>query len=71
MRIFDNPNHPHYGPVRRLWVILAQLGLLEYAETYMDSFGRSWDQALDWLLSLDQEESHAQRAVLFRILTEF
>lgn len=29
MRIFDNPNHPQYGPVRRMWVILAQLDVLD------------------------------------------
>lgn len=71
MRIFDNPNHPHYGPVRRMWIVLVQLDLLTSAEAYMDRFGRNWDEALVSLLERYQmQESAAQRSVLRTILEE-
>lgn len=54
-RIFDNPNHKHYGPVRRLWIVLVQLDLLKAAERYDEhrikhGFLR-WDEMLAALLS--------------------
>lgn len=52
MKIFDNPNHNRYGPVRRMWVVLTQLDLITAAERWSDwqrqqgSFGGSWDMFL-------------------------
>ena len=64
--IYDNPNHPQYGPVRRLWVILVQLDLLEVADE-PGLFRSSWDDALAKIVQ-NHDESSAQSAVLDAIL---
>lgn len=63
MRIFDNPNHPHYGPVRRLWIILTQLDLLDHAEALSRS-DLKWDTALSRMIVQGVRESEAQRALV-------
>ena len=45
MRIFDNPSHPQYGPVRRMWVMLKQLDLLAFADSE-HAFNGVWDSFL-------------------------
>lgn len=45
-RIYDNPNHPHYGPVRRQWVILKGLGLGDIDGAYYAEWGINWDTHL-------------------------
>lgn len=45
-RIFDDPNHPQYGPVRRMWVVLVQLDLLNAAERYGTYRRMPWDEML-------------------------
>lgn len=71
MRIFDDPNHMFYGPVRRLWIILAQLNLLEVADQWNNGWddGR-WDEALANRLALGLNESRVQRMILHAILEE-
>lgn len=66
MRIFDNPNHPHYGPVRRLWVVLIQLDMLADAEAAYPDSGATWDAALSRMLTdwLHMSESQHQRYIL-------
>jgi len=70
MRIYDNPNHPQYGPVRRLWVMLAQLDLLAVAETFITARGSSWDQHLARLIRMGLSESYSQRMLLSMIIEE-
>lgn len=74
MRIFDNPKHHNYGPVRRLWVILTQLDLLQYSEAYKKMFLMHWDDFLTELMSPTQEgqysEVEAQREVLQHFLVD-
>lgn len=65
-RIFDDPNHRHYGPVRRLWVILVQLNLLEDAESYGGVV--PWDEWLSCLMEMALSESYAQRIILSALL---
>lgn len=65
-RIFDDPNHQHYGPVRRLWVILVQLNLLEDAESYGGVV--PWDEWCACLMEMALSESYAQRIILSRLL---
>lgn len=57
-RIFDNPNHPGYGPVRRMWVILNQLNLLTFLDHMYQSHSYNWDTEL-WghINAHDQNES--------------
>lgn len=68
MRIFDNPNHPQYGPVRRMWVILVQLDLLVAADRLMTDRGDDWDHHLTRLIRMGLSESYSQRIVLGMIL---
>lgn len=42
-RVFDDPNHRHYGPIRRMWVVLAQLCLLEDADLSGPPDNPTWD----------------------------
>lgn len=70
MRIFENPNHPYYGPVRRLWVILVQLDLLKAAGTIMTKRGDLWDDHLVRLMKIGLSESYAQRILLTMIIDE-
>lgn len=66
MRIFDNPNHPQYGPVRRMWIILAQLDLLTDAE-HME-MNKPWDEALAFTISEGYaDEATAQRQLLRKL----
>lgn len=72
-RIFDDPNHPQYGPVRRLWVVFAQLDLLvaaerwsRYQQTAPGASGHTWDS---WIATLvetypDKNESVFQRELI-------
>lgn len=65
MRIYDNPSHPYYGPVRRMWVILAQLNLLGSAE----GLGTiTWDVALANRIAFGIPEATAQRGLLKHIM---
>lgn len=66
MRIFDNPKHPQYGPVRRMWVVLSQLDLLKAAERYGSHRGTPWDEMLAGLLIAkpDMPESVPQRLII-------
>lgn len=66
MRIFDNPNHPQYGPVRRMWVIFAQLDLLAEADRRV----RGWDERLAVWVQNGMGEAPSQRAMLRHILEE-
>jgi hypothetical protein len=76
MRIFDNPNHPQYGPVRRMWIVLVQLDLLTAAERWSDhqktaGNGHAWDSFLSGLVENNPQipESASQR-LLVGILLE-
>lgn len=66
-RVFDNPNHPQYGPVRRMWIILAQLDLLTDAEHL--ELRKPWDQAIAFSIGEGyMSEAAAQRQLLRKIL---
>jgi len=68
VRIYDNPEHPQYGPVRRLWVVLTQLDMLEDAERHRPKFEPQWDVNLATMVHLGVDEHVAQRVVLNRLL---
>lgn len=65
-RIFDNPNHPKYGPVRRMWVILEQLGMADRMDRYTEPrpYEKPWDAALAQTLGMGVDEVTAQRTML-------
>lgn len=64
-RLFDDPNHKHYGPIRRLWIMLAQLDLLDAADHACDG---DWPGEMSVMLASNLEEKFAQRVVLFLTL---
>lgn len=69
MRIFDNPNHPQYGPIRRMWVVLTQLDLLAAAERWGYHNQVDWDQHLANVLAVHkQRESRAQRDFIYVLM---
>ncbi len=47
-RIFDDPNHRHYGPVRRLWIVLVHLDLLHarFERGFENHYGLTWDECM-------------------------
>lgn len=72
-RIFDNPNHPNYGPVRRLWIMLEQLfpegverfeARLKIYHDRQETVPPKFDEHLDALIRMGQGEADAQRMVL-------
>lgn len=72
-RIYDQPSHPHYGPVRRLHIMIMQLltkhqcSVLD--EHYDEQYGETWDLQLSRLMSWDPSEPINSRAILTRVLT--
>lgn len=68
MRIWEQPNHKHYGPVRRLWIMMAQLDTLEPADRAWP--GVPWDTALCNLLGHGLTEAKAQQTILYHAFQE-
>lgn len=69
MRVYDNPNHRQYGPIRRMWVVLAQLGLLNAAEVWSTDYEKPWDEHLAQVLAVhNQPESMAQRNFIHALM---
>lgn len=69
MRIFDNPNHPQYGPVRRCWIVMVQLDLLGQDAAYEAEHRTTWDACMaDAIANHDIAESAICRIVIWRML---
>jgi hypothetical protein len=71
--IYDQPDHPSYGPVRRLHVMLLQLAADVSLDAVMSHYKEvcmaPWDAHLDFLLQgLGYCEAEAQRRVLQDLL---
>ena len=67
-RIFNDPDHPQYGPVRRMWVILVQLDMLNAAERYGRHYRLPWDEFLAANVRGALTEEVAQRDMLYRLM---
>lgn len=71
-RIYDDPNHPTYGPVRRAWVILAglygdELGAMD--TLYFQEWGSRWDTDLHVAMTeQDRTESEALRRCIWKVM---
>lgn len=67
-RIHDTPSHPHYGPARRLHVMLMQLTADRpyelFDRLYGVQFDETWDFSLANQLRYGKSEAAAQRRVL-------
>lgn len=68
MRVFDNPNHPAYGPVRRTWVILAGLGLLGRDAEYHERHNTDWDRCMAGGIEEGLDENMLKRLIVRRLL---
>ncbi len=71
-RIYDQPHHRYYGPVRRLHVMLLQVyadvGLGDMDDIYQEEFVATWDYDVAWFLDHDVSEAVALRTVIGRCL---
>lgn len=69
-RVYDDPNHPYYGPARRCWVILVGLfsDLTALDESYQQEGGWAWDEHLAYDLTNGVEERRALRKIVWRCL---
>lgn len=73
-RIFNLPNHEHYGPVRRQWVIFQGLGLTDDSgadQAYLRHWGTSWDQHLSICIRYSKSEAEALRRITWNMLVAF
>lgn len=67
MRVYDDPNHEFYGPVRRTWVVLVALweNLDEIDRLYRWEHGEAWDETLVRHMEKDRyTERQARRIVV-------
>lgn len=71
--IYDQPNHPNYGPVRRLHVMLLQLfgdDLALAEKEFADTFGGPWDWWLHRnMTTYSYSERRAQRNCMSKFMT--
>lgn len=73
MRIYDQPDHPAYGPVRRVHIMILQF----FADKKMDRidlhyhehYNSTWDEDLARLMQWDPQEALNSRCILERVLT--
>lgn len=81
-RIWEMPNHQHYGPVRRAWIMLEQLfadiggvaALEMRINAFRDQAGMSilrWDEHLADLIAHGLREPDAQRTVIQQMITAY
>lgn len=82
VRIYNNPAHPNYGPVRRCWLMLEQMfadcggvesfevRLHAHQDATLKAGGRIyWDQHLAQLMRNCLSEADATRTVVMQMLT--
>ncbi len=78
-RIYNMPGHKHYGPCRRMWMMLEQLfadgrGIAAFEihmHAHQTDLGRGplfWDRHLAWLIEQGQSEAAAQRLVMHQLM---
>lgn len=68
IRIYDDPNHPTYGPVRRAWVMLVGMfgtDLSEVDRAFYQEWGFNWDEHLHLMM---REQGYPERYALQRLI---
>lgn len=69
--IYDNPNHPHYGPVRRLHLKLMELfpdNLSEVEDEYLNGIGNDWTTITVMMLERGLSEAYVARYIISRLI---
>lgn len=65
-RVFDAPNHRHYGPARRLHLILMQItgNYSSIDSLFAADNDMTWDTLLSFHLAQNRSEPESQRRVI-------
>lgn len=63
LSILENPSHKHYGPVRRLWIILEHFDLNGRMTEFCRSYGKPWTHVLTHALDDDMNFTESQAAL--------
>lgn len=72
LAVYDNPNHPHYGPVRRLWVVLNTLcDMDKLAKLFPQEWAYAWDEYAVYLLEKGVLEQVVSRMVVWRAISAY
>lgn len=69
--IYDHPNHPHYGPIRRLHLKLMELfpdNLFEVEQAYLNGIGNDWTNVAVSMLEKRLSEAYVARSVISRLI---
>lgn len=69
-RIYDDPNHPHYGRVRRCWIVLVGMfpDMTTLDREYLAECGWQWDEQIAYYAVNGVGEAAALRHVVGRAL---
>lgn len=71
-RIYNNPNHRSYGPVRRLWVMVCGMYGFDHTrldETFYQEWGFTWDAHVDCMIQQQgYTEEYALKVAMWKIL---
>lgn len=71
-RIYDDANHPSYGPVRRCWVMLVGMfgtDLTAVDNLFYQEWGCHWDEHIHIMMtSQGYDEGYAIRRCLWKVL---
>jgi hypothetical protein len=67
--VYENVHHPAYKRVRRCWVMMAQLEILDCEPAYEQQYGVAWDACMaDALINHDLTEAQLSRMIVGRML---
>lgn len=69
--IYENPNHPVYGPCRRLHLKLVELfgdKLADVETAYELGIGMDWTKVMESALAFNTPEQHVARSILKTML---
>lgn len=69
--IYNDPNHPQYGPIRRLHLKLMELfveDLAEVEQAFAAGIGKDWTAVAASSLAMGVREAHVARSTISTML---
>lgn len=70
--IYDDPNHPQYGPVRRLHLklmeLFADVDLTAVEQRYEAGIGKDWTEVVASSIAMGVHEAHVARSTISTML---